>query len=68
MNKTKTAAILQALLNGDKLTHLKAIAYGTHRLAAVVHRLRGQGFNIQKTTKTDSNGTRFAEYFIPRAV
>ena len=63
---TKQARILTALQNGDRLTHLKAIAYGTYRLAAIVHRLRGHGINIEADTKTDGNGTRFAEYYIPR--
>jgi hypothetical protein len=61
---TKQARILSALEAGDRMTHLKAIAYGTYRLAAVVHRLRALGYTINVDTKTDVNGTRFAEYYM----
>lgn len=63
---TKTNAIRNALMNGDRLTHMKALAYGTHRLAAVVFRLKKQGMDIRVTTKRDSNGMPFAEYYVPR--
>jgi len=65
MKVTKTSLILDALLAGDRLTHLKAIAYGTYRLADVVYRLRRKGYQIVATDKTDSSGTPFTEYHIP---
>jgi len=65
MKVTKTSLILDALIAGDRLTHLKAIAYGTYRLADVVYRLRRKGYPIVATNKTDSKGTLFTEYHIP---
>lgn len=62
---SKTAAIRSALLKGDRLTHMKALAYGTHRLAAVIYDLRKQGMVINAVEKRDSNGTRYAEYSCP---
>ena len=62
MKTTKTQAIRNALENGDRPTHMKALAYGTHRLAAVIHRLRKQGMDITATVKEDANGARFTEY------
>jgi hypothetical protein len=64
---TKTERVLNALLAGDHLTHLKALAYGTYRLADVVYRLRRQGYNIVTLDRVDSDGTRYTEYFIPEA-
>jgi len=66
--KTKTDLIRNALERGDRLTHLKAIAYGTYRLADVVYRLKKQGMDIVTETKTDSAGTKFAEYHINHQV
>lgn len=63
---TKTEAIRQSLLNGDRLTVMKALAYGTTRLPAVVFALRKTGMNIAVVTKRDTNGVRFAEYYLPQ--
>lgn len=65
MNLTKTQRILNALMQGDRLTAYKAAAYGTLRLAAVIHSLRQRGYYIERTIKKDQNGTRFAEYYMP---
>lgn len=59
---SKTTTIKRALQSGEKLTHLKALAYGTHRLAAIIYNLRKQGYNIVTKIRHDSNGTEFAEY------
>ena len=59
---SKTSKILAALQAGDKLTHLKALAYGTHRLAAIIYNLRKAGYNIISTLKHDVNGTPYTEY------
>lgn len=65
MNYTsKINAIRTALLAGDRLTHMKALAYGTHRLAAVIYDLRKQGLPIDVTEKRDTNNTRFVEYSV----
>jgi len=61
---SKTQLIKEALQRGDRLTHLKAIAYGTYRLADVIFRLKKKGMNIVTETKTDGAGTKFAEYYL----
>lgn len=63
---TKTQLIQEALERGDRLTHLKAIAYGTYRLADVIFRLKKKGLDIRTETKTDGAGTQFAEYSLVR--
>jgi hypothetical protein len=62
---TKTQKVLNALLSGDHMTHLKALAYGTYRLADVVFRLRGKGFVIRAEDHVDADGTRYTSYYIP---
>ena len=64
MNRTKLSMILEAFQNGDKLTHLKALAFRTHRLAHFVNVLRQRGWNIISTVKCDGTGTQFTEYFL----
>ena len=59
---TKTEMIRRALENGDRLTHLKGLAYGTYRLADVIYRLKKQGMRIITDYKLDCNGTEYAEY------
>lgn len=61
---SKKAKIYAALKRGERLTHLKALAYGTHRLAAYVHMLRKDGVTIVSDSKTDGNGTAFTEYHL----
>ena len=58
----KIDLIKSALVNGDRLTVFKALAYGTTRLPAYVHRLRQRGWNIKTLTKVDNNGIRYTEY------
>lgn len=36
--------------------------YGSHRLAAQIHDLRKAGFKINRTMKTDEEGTEYASY------
>lgn len=62
---TKTQKVLNALLSGDHMTHLKALAYGTYRLADVVFRLRNKGFIIRAEDHVDADGTRYTSYYIP---
>jgi hypothetical protein len=64
---TKIAAIRDAFLRGEKLTPLKAMAYGTQRLPEYVRKLRNYGYDVKVTYKTDGRGVQFAEYFIPDA-
>jgi hypothetical protein len=60
---TKQQHILNALLSGTRMTHLKALAYSTHRLAAHIFELRKKGYPIQVEERRDDNNVRFAEYF-----
>ena len=51
-----------ALLNGDKVTPLKALnRWGCFRLAVYVQRLREKGMNI-KTELIHKKGKTFAQY------
>jgi len=65
---TKKYAILMAFERGERLTALKAIAYGTMRLAAYVHALRAEGYNIQREDRNDGNGVLFTEYHLDSSV
>lgn len=60
--KKKIDLISTALENGDRLTVFKALAYGTTRLPAYIHRLRQRGWTIHSFTKVDNNGIRYTEY------
>ena len=63
----KIDMILEALKNGDHLTHLKALAFRTHRLSHFVHILRKRGWNIISEVKYDGTGTKFSEYYLDLA-
>ena len=60
----KIDVILEAFQSGETLTHLKALAYNTHRLAHFVNVLRSRGWNIVSVKKEDRGGTRYTEYFL----
>lgn len=62
--QTKIDMILEAFQSGDKLTHLKALAFRTHRLAHFVNVLRKRGWNIITEQKQDGTGTKYAEYYL----
>ena len=64
MKVTKIDLILEAFQNGDKLTHLKALTFDTHRLAHFVNVLRKRGWNIITDQKYTSRGTKYAEYYL----
>jgi hypothetical protein len=73
MSKMKTdsqpTAILRHMMEGRTISPLEALGvYKTYRLAAVIHRLREEGFNIETRIKRDPKGRRFAEYFIPSRI
>ena len=60
----KIDLIGNALQSGEHLTHLKALAYNTHRLAVFIHTLRKRGWNIISEEKRDLNGNKFTEYYL----
>jgi hypothetical protein len=59
---TQSEAILKHLKSGDTITSLEALQrYGCLRLAAVIHSLRKEGFDVN-TEMVDVNGKTIAEY------
>ena len=65
-NPTQAAVILDHLSAGKELTALDALSlFGCFRLAARVHELRREGWEIEEKTVTGSNGKRYASYYIP---
>jgi Helix-turn-helix domain len=63
-NPSQAQVILDHLLTGKQLTALEALAeYGCFRLAARVHELRKEGYDIEEQIVT-RNGKRYASYFI----
>lgn len=63
--KTKIELIKEHLMSGKTLTQLEAIGlYSAFRLAARVHELKKQGWNIKKNEKRDANGSIYVEYYL----
>ena len=59
---TQSEAILKHLKSGNTITSLEALQkYGCLRLAAVIHSLRKEGFDVG-TEMVDVNGKTIAEY------
>lgn len=60
---TKIDLLKDHLRSGKTITQLEAIGlYSLFRLAARVHELKAQGWNITTTMKRDHNGSEYAEY------
>jgi len=63
-NPNQAKVILDHLLAGNRITALDALAqYGCFRLAARIHELRKEGYEIEETIVAH-NGKRYASYFI----
>lgn len=63
MKKTKIEMLREHLKSGKSITQLEAIGlYSLFRLAARVHELKKQGWNIITSEKRDANGSVYAEY------
>lgn len=61
-------SILQHLQSGQTITSLDALKmFGCFRCASRINELRREGYNIE-TRMIESNGKRFAEYFIPTEI
>jgi hypothetical protein len=59
----KIGEIKKHLLRGLPLTSFQCFAlYGYTRLAAGVHKLKAQGWDINTTEKQAKDGVRYAEY------
>ena len=59
---TQSEAILKDLKSGNTITSLEALQrYGCLRLAAVIHSLRKEGFDVG-TEMVDVNGKTIAKY------
>lgn len=64
---SQCARILEALLNGDRITQEDARQrFNCWRLSGRIKDLRKQGVNIITNTVKSPSGARFAEYYIPR--
>jgi hypothetical protein len=62
---TQAGRILAHLRAGNRLTALDALeSFGCFRLAARIHELRREGWNVQERTVETRSGKRVAEYFI----
>ena len=62
---TQAGRILAHLRAGNRLTALEALdAFGCFRLAARIHELRREGWNVQERTVEARGGKRVAEYWL----
>ena len=60
---TQREKIINHLTTRRSITSVEAIGlYGITRLAAVVHRLKNEGYDIEATLKHGVNKTLYAEY------
>jgi len=60
---SQAITVLNHLTNNRKLTSIEAIGlYGITRLAAVVHNIKKDGYEIDTTMKDGVNKTQYAEY------
>jgi hypothetical protein len=60
---TQAGRILEHLRAGNRITALEALdAFGCFRLAARIHELRNQGWQIEERTVETRGGKRVAEY------
>lgn len=61
-----TAEIAVHLTRGKHITALEALGvYKVFRLASVINKLRGRGFPIVTTMRSDERGKEYASYCIP---
>jgi hypothetical protein len=68
-NPTQAKVILDHLLAGNRITALDALAqYGCFRLAARIHELRKEGYEIEEQIVIGVNRKRYASYFIRNCV
>lgn len=64
-NPTQAKVILDHLLTGKPLTALDALnEYGCFRLAARIHELRKEGWDIEEVMVSTQGGKRHASYFV----
>ncbi len=62
---TQAGRILAHLRAGNRLTALEALdAFGCFRLAARIHELRREGWQIEERTVETRGGKRVAEYWL----
>ena len=62
---TQAGRILAHLRAGNRLTALEALdAFGCFRLAARIHELRREGWQIEERTVETASGKRVAEYWL----
>lgn len=65
MATTKIERLKSHLRTGKSITQLEALGlYGMFRLAARVHELKQQGWNIVTDMREDENGNPYARYHL----
>ena len=69
MDNTQIGIVREKLINGERMTPMKAFNYGITRLAAIIHVLRhDEGLNIITnkchTTNRYGHTTQYAEYVL----
>jgi hypothetical protein len=62
-NASQSSVILDYLKNGRSITAIEALnIFGCFRLAARIHELRKEGWNILEKIVEGENGKRYASY------
>jgi len=63
--KTNKIQILNHLLGQKYISQLEALGvYRCFRLAAVIHELRKEGYNIQSHWSVDATGKKYKRYYL----
>lgn len=66
--KSQREKVLDYLMAGHTITNDKAMSVFTiRRLSALIHVIREDGWNVKTAWKTSWNGSRYAEYSLPKA-
>lgn len=61
--QTQTDKVRYHLINGGSATPKEAVQWwDIWRLAAIIHKLKKEGFRIETRTETTSTGARYARY------
>jgi len=64
--RSQSDRILEALLDGKKLTALDALEmFGCYRLAARIADIRARGYEVMTSYRVTPNGARIAVYRMP---
>ena len=60
--------VLNFLMAGHKITNDKAMSiFQIRRLSAIIHVIREDGWKVKMSWRSSWNGSRYAEYYLPKA-